>query len=75
MVVPVIIIRPNLPATPRFPPRKLPGSSDRTPGGLYTLRIRSNPFPVDHILSIPGLSDDDRISILGGTAAKLLGIN
>src|SRR5713101_1980144 len=34
-----------------------------------------NRVPVDHILSIPGLSDDDRIAILGGTAAKLLGIN
>src|SRR5215470_6610545 len=34
-----------------------------------------NRVPVDHIMSIPGLSDDDRIAILGGTAAKLLGIN
>ena len=33
-----------------------------------------NTAPVDHIMSIPGLSDDDRIKILGGTAAKLLGI-
>ena len=33
-----------------------------------------NKVPVDHIMSIPGLSDDDRIAILGGTAAKLLGI-
>ena len=33
-----------------------------------------NRVPVDHILSIPGLSDDDRIAILGGTAAKLLAI-
>jgi aminocarboxymuconate-semialdehyde decarboxylase len=36
------------------------------------------PFPlnkVDHFMSIPGLSDDDRVAILGGTAAKLLGIN
>jgi aminocarboxymuconate-semialdehyde decarboxylase len=33
-----------------------------------------NRVPVDHIMSIPGLSDDDRIAILGGTAAKLLGI-
>ena len=37
------------------------------------------PFPwtstaVDHMLSTPGLSDDERIAILGGTAAKLLGI-
>ena len=33
-----------------------------------------NKVPVDHIMSIPGLSDEDRIAILGGTAAKLLGI-
>ena len=33
-----------------------------------------NTAPVDHILSIPDLSDGDRIKILGGTAAKLLGI-
>jgi aminocarboxymuconate-semialdehyde decarboxylase len=31
-----------------------------------------NTAPVDHILSIPGLSDADKIAILGGTAAKLL---
>jgi aminocarboxymuconate-semialdehyde decarboxylase len=28
--------------------------------------------PVDHILTTPDLSDDDKIAILGGTAAKLL---
>jgi aminocarboxymuconate-semialdehyde decarboxylase len=38
------------------------------------------PFPwttteVDDILNFPGLSDADRIAMLGGTAAKLLGIN
>ena len=38
------------------------------------------PFPwtktsVDHILGTPGLSDAERAAILGGTAAKLLGIN
>src|ERR1700730_1951292 len=33
-----------------------------------------NRVPVDHILSTPHLSDDDKIAILGGTAAKLLGI-
>ena len=33
-----------------------------------------NTAPVDHILSIPDLSDEDRIKILGATAAKLLGI-
>jgi hypothetical protein len=29
---------------------------------------------VDHILNTPGLSDDDRIAMLGGTAARLLGL-
>ena len=29
-----------------------------------------NKVPVDHIMSIPGLSDDERIAILGGTAGK-----
>jgi aminocarboxymuconate-semialdehyde decarboxylase len=33
-----------------------------------------NTAPVDHVMSVPGLSDEDRIKILGGTAAKLLGI-
>ena len=37
------------------------------------------PFPwtdteVDLVLNTPGLSDDDRIAILGGTAARLLGV-
>jgi aminocarboxymuconate-semialdehyde decarboxylase len=37
------------------------------------------PFPwtttaVDHVLETPGLSDADRVAILGGNAAKLLGI-
>jgi aminocarboxymuconate-semialdehyde decarboxylase len=37
------------------------------------------PFPwtttsVDHILRTPELSDADRVAMLGGTAAKLLGI-
>jgi aminocarboxymuconate-semialdehyde decarboxylase len=37
------------------------------------------PFPwtstaVDHILATPGLSDAERIAMLGGTAARLLGI-
>ncbi len=30
--------------------------------------------PVDHVLSTPELSDDDKIAILGGTAAQLLKI-
>jgi hypothetical protein len=29
---------------------------------------------VDDILNFPGLSDVERIAMLGGTAAKLLGI-
>ena len=33
-----------------------------------------NTAPVDHVMSIPGLSDEDQIKIPGGTAAKLLGI-
>ena len=37
------------------------------------------PFPwtstsVDHILNTPGLSEADKIAMLGGTAAALLGI-
>jgi len=30
--------------------------------------------PVDHIMNAPGFNDDERIAMLGGTAAKLLGI-
>ncbi|HAI08917.1 MAG TPA: hypothetical protein DCM17_06285 [Dehalococcoidia bacterium] len=33
-----------------------------------------NTAPVDHVMSIPGLSEEDQIKILGGTVAKLLGI-
>ena len=38
------------------------------------------PFPwtstsVNHILDTPGFSDADKIAMLGGTAAKLLGIS
>jgi aminocarboxymuconate-semialdehyde decarboxylase len=38
------------------------------------------PYPwtrtaVDHILATPGLTDDERVAILGGTAATLLGLN
>jgi aminocarboxymuconate-semialdehyde decarboxylase len=37
------------------------------------------PYPwtstaVDHVLATPGLSDDERVAILGGTAARLLGL-
>ena len=34
-----------------------------------------NIAPIDHVMSIPGLSDEDRIKILGGTVGKLLGID
>jgi len=30
--------------------------------------------PVDHIMDAPGFSDEERIAMLGGTAARLLGI-
>ncbi|HEX3884235.1 MAG TPA: amidohydrolase family protein [Stellaceae bacterium] len=33
-----------------------------------------NLAPVDHIMEIPGLSDEDRIKILGGTVSKLMGL-
>jgi len=34
-----------------------------------------NTAPVEHILSVPGLTDDDKIAILGRTTARLLGIS
>jgi len=34
-----------------------------------------NTAPVDHILSIPGISDADKVAMLGATAARLLGID
>ena len=33
-----------------------------------------NPNPVDHIMNTPGFTDEERIAMLGGTAAKLLNI-
>jgi aminocarboxymuconate-semialdehyde decarboxylase len=33
-----------------------------------------HPNPIDHIMNTPGFTDDERIAMLGGTAAKLLGI-
>jgi len=38
------------------------------------------PFPwtsteIDLVLNTPDLSDDDRIAILGGTAARLMGLD
>jgi aminocarboxymuconate-semialdehyde decarboxylase len=31
--------------------------------------------PVDHVMATPELSDEDRVAILGATAARLLGID
>jgi aminocarboxymuconate-semialdehyde decarboxylase len=31
-----------------------------------------HPDPVTHIMDAPGFSDEERIAMLGGTAAKLL---
>jgi aminocarboxymuconate-semialdehyde decarboxylase len=31
--------------------------------------------PVDHLMATPGLTDDERIAILGATAARLLGVS
>ena len=41
--------------------------------------VEHRPYPctstaVDHVLSLPGLSDADKAAILGGTASGLLGI-
>jgi aminocarboxymuconate-semialdehyde decarboxylase len=33
-----------------------------------------NPNPIDHIMNTPGFTDDERMAILGGTAAKLLNL-
>ncbi|MEJ0070091.1 MAG: amidohydrolase family protein [Pseudomonadota bacterium] len=48
-------------------------------GSSQILMGTDYPFPwtstsVDHILDTPGLSDAERVAILGGTAARLLGI-
>jgi aminocarboxymuconate-semialdehyde decarboxylase len=33
-----------------------------------------NPNPIDHIMNTPGFTDEERIAMLGETAAKLLKI-
>jgi aminocarboxymuconate-semialdehyde decarboxylase len=48
--------------------------------GLSQLMLGTDyPYPwqdksVEHIMNTPGLTDDERIAMLSGTAAKLLGI-
>ena len=41
-----------------------------TPGDTRVPRF----LPVDHILDTPGLSDDDRVAMLGGNATTLFNI-
>jgi hypothetical protein len=48
--------------------------SDRGSHEILLVLGRQTTWAVDHILSTPGLSDNDRIAILGGTAVGLLGI-
>jgi hypothetical protein len=48
--------------------------SERGSHEILLVLGRQTTWAVDHILSTPGLSDDDRIAILGGTAVGLLGI-
>lgn len=49
------------------------GSSQVVVGTDYPYPWTST--PVDHVLATPGLADAEQIAILGGTAAKLLGIS
>ena len=48
--------------------------SERGSHEILLVLGRQTTWAVDRILSTPGLSDDDRIAILGGTAVGLLGI-
>jgi aminocarboxymuconate-semialdehyde decarboxylase len=62
-----------------FTPEALRHLAAQTGSGQITMGT-DYPYPwtstsVDHILATPGLSDDERIAILGGTAATLLGLN
>jgi aminocarboxymuconate-semialdehyde decarboxylase len=61
-----------------FTPEALRYLASQTGAGQIVMGT-DYPFPwtstsVDHILNTPGLSDADKIAMLGGTAAKLLGI-
>ena len=48
--------------------------SERGSHEILLVLGRQTTWAVDRILSTPGLSDDDRIAIVGGTAVGLLGI-
>ena len=48
-------------------------------GASHVVLGTDYPYPwedkaVDHIMNTPGLTDEERVAILGGTAAKLLNI-
>jgi len=45
-------------------------SSERGSHEILLVLARQTTWTVDHILSTPGLSDDGRIAILGGTAGR-----
>ena len=56
------------------PPRS-PRSAPARSSSARTTPIPGPSTAVEHILNTPGLTDDEKIAILGGTAKKLLGMN
>ena len=71
---------PATAATPASPKAAVTGATQIAQVGVSQLCIGTDhPIPwaedaVNHVLNTPGLSDADRVAILGGTATKLLGI-
>jgi hypothetical protein len=77
-----LILRRNLEAPDNHAPHR--SRFPREAGDNLRARHRysvgtDDPYPwatsaLDHILGTPGLSDAERVAMLGGTATKLLGI-